>query len=361
MVDDRRRKSVAVQSTQGLQRGVASRWLIALAITGALSACGWLHPAEPADESAVVEMPEEDPIDDGVARVGRPVMGTAFQVTVRAADAESARKMAEKAVRLGRHWDDVLTTWRDDGELAAFNRGAGEGWQEISPDLAMALDRMHAYSSMTGGSFDPAVGGLVRALRFGKTTESLRRSTIENAIARRPGEALLESGVEIDPGGCGKGLALDRIALALRSLGAEAALLDFGGTSQLAFGDFPDGPPLIPATALREGETHGVVPLDGLALSTARSPNELSVGPIVDPRTGLAIRDRRLAMVAAESATAAEAWSTALVVLGRTGIAAAVDNGVEVLFEDDMGLVVTAGFPLRKSETEDPPTGEEAP
>ncbi len=287
-------------------------------------------------------------------------MGTVLQLIVRAADAAAAREMAEKAMRLGLHWEDVLTTWRDDGELARFNLAAGGGWQPISPDLAMAFDQMLLFERATGGAFDPAVGALVRSLRAGATPGALRRTSLRAGLAKRPGEALLESGVEIDAGGIGKGIALDRMALALRSMGAVAALLDFGGSSQLGYGTFSGAPSLMLAAGMRDGDVHGVVPLDSLALSTSRSPGSLRAGPIVDPRTGLAILEARMATVAAATATAAEAWSTALIVLGRGGIADALEHGVEVLFEDDAGVVVTAGFPLESEKAGSRDSGTES-
>ncbi len=288
--------------------------------------------------------------ETGVFRVGRPVMGTVLQVMVRAEDAVAAQQAAEQAVLLAEHWEDVLTTWRDFGELARLNREAGGGWQAISPDLALALDQMLWFSRASGGAFDPAVGALVKSLRHGSPRDTQRRSPISEALVRRPGEALLESGVEVDAGGIGKGLALDRMALLLRSKGVAAAVLDFGGSSQLGFGTFDGESPLMLVAALRAGEVHGVVELDGQALSTSRSPAPRGAGPIVDPRTGRIVSVHRMATVTATSATAAEAWSTALIVLGRRGISHAAEHGVEVLFEDQDGVVWTPGFPLRRSE-----------
>jgi thiamine biosynthesis lipoprotein len=205
---------------------------------------------------------------------------------------------------------------------------------------------MLAFSRATGGTFDPAVGGLVRAIRSGGNLDDVAHPTLADALSRRPGEAKLAAGVELDAGGFGKGLALDRMAVALRSLGAEAALLDFGGSSQLGFGAFPGQAPMMLAVGLNDGEMHGIVELGDRALSTSRAPAAAGAGAIVDPRSGEAVTERRLATVAAPTATIAEVWSTALVVLGRPGIAPAVAHGVEVLYEDADGLVVTPGFPL---------------
>ena len=66
------------------------------------------------------------------AHNGQVVMGTVLQVTVVAEDAARAREMTTRAVKIARHWDDVLTTWRSEGELARLNAAAGKGPQRIS-------------------------------------------------------------------------------------------------------------------------------------------------------------------------------------------------------------------------------------
>ena len=65
------------------------------------------------------------PASAAVFRTGQPVMGTVLQVTVVAADEPSARRLAAAAFVEARRWDDLLTTWRPEGELAQLNARAG--------------------------------------------------------------------------------------------------------------------------------------------------------------------------------------------------------------------------------------------
>jgi thiamine biosynthesis lipoprotein ApbE len=69
--------------------------------------------------------------------------------------------------------------------------------------------------------------------------------------------------------------------------------------------------------------------------------------PILDPRSGMPVEGPRLVTVLASRATAADAWSTALVVLGRDGVREAESKGLEVLLEDGAGVLRTPGFDLR--------------
>jgi thiamine biosynthesis lipoprotein len=287
-----------------------------------------------------------------MVRVGQPVMGTVLQVTVVAPDGDAARRLAEEAVAEARRWDDVLTTWRPQGELARFNAQAGQGPVKISAELKGALRTMQRFAADTGGAFDPAVGRLVRmwSADTPPAARDLDRETldrIDRALVLGDETASLAAGVALDAGGIGKGIALDAIAAKLRAAGVRAAFLDFGGSSQLALGAAPerhDGWQVLVA-ALDPGRAHGVLALADAALSTSRSTGPgAKEGPIVDPRRREPVTERRVATVLASDATSAEAWSTALIVQGRPGVAAARKAGLEVLFEDAAGVLRSDGF-----------------
>ncbi|MGH7856541.1 MAG: FAD:protein FMN transferase, partial [Candidatus Binatia bacterium] len=83
------------------------------------------------------------------------------------------------------------------------------------------------------------------------------------------------------------------------------------------------------------------------SISTSRANGAgAEAGPIVDPRTRRPVEPPRMATVIAPDATAAEVWSTALVVLGAAGLERAAANGVEALVADRSGVHRTAGFRL---------------
>jgi thiamine biosynthesis lipoprotein len=274
-------------------------------------------------------------------------------VTVVAEDAATARRLAAEAVATARHWDDVLTTWRPEGELARFNASAGKGSVPLGTDLARALDRMLALSNATGGAFDPAVGPLVRFWRDAeprRKKEPPRPTRLRDALSIEEGRASLAPGAALDAGAIGKGIALDTVVSLLRDGGAHAAFLDFGGSSQTAFGARAEGPEGwdVAVAGLRPGSVHGVVRLRERSLSTSRAQAAGDpAGSIVDPRSGRPVEPGRLATVLAPDATAADAWSTALVVLGRPGLARIEAAGLEALYEDTEGVARTRGFSLR--------------
>jgi len=288
------------------------------------------------------------PCAAGSARIALPVMGTVLEVTVVADDEVAAKDLCRRAVTVAREWDELLTTWRPEGALEQLNRRAGLGRVAIDPRLAGALQRMIELSRQTGGAFDPAVGGIVRALRGGKVPSTSSLPRLVDSLRIDGIEAELAAGVELDAGGIGKGIALDAIAKLLAAGGARAWYLDFGGSSQLGHGKPDTAHAWIVAIAGQEaGKIHGFVELAGGSLSTSRaSPASDPAGATIDPRTGKPVAPPRLATVLATDATTAEAWSTALVVRGRDALGVAQAAGVAVLLDDTDGLTVSADFPL---------------
>lgn len=291
-------------------------------------------------------------LEAATARLGLPVMGTILQVEVVAANKETATVLCRQAMEIAKAHEDLLTTWRPEGELAALNEQAGRGQVETSYELHRALSLMLALSDATAGAFDPSVGMAVEFWRrppgdgsaappttapgFGKRLAIGSRDTETSGVQYW---ALLLEGVRLDAGAIGKGMALDAITEMLRSRGATAAFLDFGGSSQAAFGTPEKGGTWTVALPSLTGVA-GTTKLAGLALSTSiASKSGAAAGPIIDPRSMRPVATPRLATVIATDAATAEAWSTALVVLGPGGIVKATTAGVQAMFEDRAGRV----------------------
>ncbi|GIW41682.1 MAG: hypothetical protein KatS3mg076_2259 [Candidatus Binatia bacterium] len=261
-----------------------------------------------------------------VLRDGQVVMGTVFEATVEADSPETARRALREAVEEVRRWDRVLTTFRPSGELARLNARAGAGWTPASRALEEALRSALSFWAETGGIFDVAA------------TETAEPVALPSLLRIRPGEVLLRTGARLDFGGMGKGLALDAAARRVRASGIESALLDLGTSTILAVGSRDW---LVAVSGEEEGSLLGCVRLRGEALSVSRS------GPgsaIVDPRSGRRVEERRRAVVLARQAVAADVWSTALVILGREGLARARRAGVRAWIADSEGNAGTDSF-----------------
>jgi FAD:protein FMN transferase len=107
----------------------------------------------------------------------------------------------------------------------------------------------------------------------------------------------------LDPGGLAKGWALERASEILREAGITRALLHGGTSSVVGLG-------LEPWQIAVEDQ---VLTLQNDALSVSGTRERRH---IFDPRTGQPVETEKIAVVVADSATDAEALSTALLVLG---------------------------------------------
>ena len=228
-----------------------------------------------------------------------------------------------------------------DGELARINslllKGrAAEVSTELAPLITRALD-LHARSD---GLFDPGVCALVRLWHFDSEAalatatgppptaeiQALRENQGTLADARFDGHTLsVTRPLCIDLGGMAKGTALERARLVLREHGIDHALLDIGGSSQLALGRKATRPWYI---GLRDPQANRVFGRLALAPGEAASTSGnyergytrdlRRYHHILDPRTGAPTTETASVTVLARDAELADAASTALMVAGPT-------------------------------------------
>ncbi|RMD81778.1 MAG: FAD:protein FMN transferase, partial [Candidatus Dadabacteria bacterium] len=168
-------------------------------------------------------------------------------------------------------------------------------------------------------------------------------ASIDEALVVRGRQVQLAEPCELDAGAVGKGIAVDSIIEFLRSRGVTTAYVDFGGSSIATIGPEPGCPPWRVAVAAGQ-RIAGFAEAQDVALSTSQArPAGVGTGTIINPRTGAPVEASRSATVRAPTATAAEAWSTALVVLGRRGLAALHARGYEGVLVEGSQIFVTPG------------------
>ncbi|HEY2774285.1 MAG TPA: FAD:protein FMN transferase [Candidatus Binatia bacterium] len=316
-------------------RGLARAAFVATATLFAISSCATLAGA-------------------AVARQGQVVMGTVLTVTVVANDRDEAESLAAASIDEARRWDEALTIWRESGELARLNRAAGSGDIAVGSRLRFGLASMLEYAAETSGAFEPEVAILPDR---GDPATVLRG--IAHTLHLSPSTASLEKGSALDPGAIGKGLALDAIVEMLEAHGIGSAFLDFGGSSQTAVGVSPGDPRGWTVAVASLGATpHGVLRLRDESVSTSVA-GAADTKPILDPRSRMPVPAPRLATVRCRSAAAADAWSTALVVLGPGGMAAARARSVESLVEGGSGTAVSPGMGLIRGKPREKHAGKD--
>ncbi len=285
-------------------------------------------------------------------------MGTTYTVVVPRLPPAVARADVEAAVAdVLQEADQHLSGWNASGELVRINNSRSTDWQPISPQLLEVLREAAAVSRASGGAFDVTVGPLVRAWGFGAgaaedapvpsqpALDALRAKVGQQNLELRDQPPALRKAVPeltLDLDGIAPGWAVDHIAGRLASLGVADYLVELGGEVR-ARGRSPAGRPwrvAIERPVAGQRRPLGVIELDALGVSTSgdyRDYREIDgrrVSHTIDPRTGRPVEHALAAVtVVHASVAAADAWATALMVLGpEEGMALARRQGLAALF-----------------------------
>ncbi len=231
-----------------------------------------------------------------------------------------------------------MSHWSDASVLTRFNRSASGSWTSLPPDFAHVMAEGLAIAARTDGAFDPAIGRVVDLWGFGPVPVSAPPNDAAIDVARRKSgwcrlafdaearRLRQPGGLALDLSGIAKGHAVDAVADLLHRLGIVHALVEIGGEF-VGRGIRPDGDPWWVDLEVPPGADLAPlrIALHGLAVAT--SGDYRRGAHTLDPRTGRPIDTFVVsASVIAATALVADAWATALTVLGpAVGIAAAID------------------------------------
>jgi thiamine biosynthesis lipoprotein len=264
---------------------------------------------------------------------GRLLMGSACRITAFGPHIPATARAIEAALDRIQEAEALLSTWRDDTELARLNREAPRRAVPVSPELRQFLQRVLALAESTAGAFDPSVGALVDAWALrgaGKVPSPEELQQARRAVGFQHVHLEADSlvrfrspGLWLDSGASGKGYALERAAQTLQAQGVRAALLDFGGQI-LAMGAPPGEPGWTVAVADPQDRRGAalILLLRDVSVATSsqwergRQVQGRWIGHILDPRTGQPIAWQGSTTVIAARALEADALATGLFVLG---------------------------------------------
>jgi FAD:protein FMN transferase len=279
-------------------------------------------------------------------RQARRLMGTLCEIQAFHHNAERAADAMTAALDEMQRVDRLLSNYAPDSELSEMNRAAAAAPVAVSAELFAFVRQSAAYLARTRGAFDPTLGPLVRAWGFTTPTPARPSSAaIADARARSGFDkvrldaaeqtvSFAVPGMEIDPGGIGKGYAVDRAVEILARAGITAALVSAGGSTMYAIGRPPgrDGWRVAISDPTNVETPIAIVTLRDASISTSGvSHRSVSIdgrrfSHVFDPRTGKPVEDICQATVVATSATASDALSTAAFILSRADIAAVLEE-----------------------------------
>ena len=282
-------------------------------------------------------------------------MGTSFSIVAYGDDRGRLQSAVAQGLEEARRLDDMLSNYKPDSEWSRMNRQAADRPFPASTELFNLLSACLEYSRQSEGAFDISVGPLMKLWGFYKGSGHLpHRAEIRGAMsfvgyrnvqlnASNRTVSYAKRGVELDPGGIGKGYAVDRIAKILKDEGIQAALVSGGGSSIYAIGAPPNETgwradirnprdPSKPAAS---------VVLKDQSMSTSGSYEKFFraegklFSHIMDPRTGFPGQGMLSTSVITPQTIDSEAWAKPYYILGPHWTAQHKQKDFRVFFCED--------------------------
>jgi len=302
-----------------------------------------------------------------------PTMGTRWQATFFTAPGFDPVPVEADLQRAVDEVDAQMSTWKPKSALMRLNAAPVGQWVDLPDRLATVLRKGLAIGKITGGAFDIAMGDAVTAWGFGPEEAAPERIRSAMTAPRRPAHEVLElasapatpararkhAPITLDLNGIAKGYGVDRLAEVLGAHGIASALVGIDGELR-AIGVRPDGtawPIAVEAPDPERRAAHSVLVLEDAAVATSGDYRHwVEIGGrrlshTMDPRRGAPLLAAPASVtVVAQSCARADAWATALMVLGAdAGGHVARANRLESLFllrREDGSITTRATGPL---------------
>jgi FAD:protein FMN transferase len=263
-------------------------------------------------------------------------MGTTYTIAVFGADRFQLDSAVEDAFDETRRLDEMLSNYRPESEWSIVNREAAQHPVRVSPELFDLLSSCVKYSRQSEGTFDITVGPLMKIWGFYKGSGAVpHRAEIRTAMNRVGWQHIVldpanrtvrfDAQVEIDPGGIGKGYAVDRMAAILRQKGITSGIISAGRSSIYGIGAPPSEPRGWHITLPDPRDSRKVAfetYLKNESMSTSGTSEKFFIAGgttyshIMDPRTGYPATGMLSASVIAPRTIDSEAWTKPYFILG---------------------------------------------
>jgi FAD:protein FMN transferase len=280
-------------------------------------------------------------------------MGATFSIVLYGSDQASMNQAIDAAFDDAHRLDELLSNYKPASEWSRINHYAAAHAVTVSPELFQLLSDCLEYSRASEGTFDITVGPLMRAWGFfGGTHHVPSPDQLHDALeivgyqhikvnALNQTVYFDRPGVEIDPGGVGKGYAVDRMVEILRARGFRNALVAASGSSIYGLGNPPDesrGWPINTADPWDHRNNTAQVFLKDMSLSTSGAYEKSfrtrghRYSHIMDPRRGVPAETAVQVTVLAPRTIDSEVWAKPYFIHGSAWTAAHKPKSWRVLY-----------------------------
>lgn len=294
--------------------------------------------------------------DPKAVRLSGETMGTTYNITAIGVDLDEAA-LSQRVEQTLAAVNSRMSNWDPNSEVSVFSASHQTAPQAVSPEFATVISAANTVHKDSKGQFDLTLGPLIELWGFGpqKPEDPIPDDTDISVALKRVGQSRLlhldveagtlaksDPGVGINLSAIAKGYGIDAIASELRGTGIEDYMIEIGG-DLVASGENEKGEGWRIGIEKPEPEAHSVqlvVPVGNMGLATSGDyrnffeQDGVRYSHIIDPTTGRPITHRTTSVtVLAKNAMMADAWATAMLVIGqKDGMAVAEQLNLAVFF-----------------------------
>ena len=284
------------------------------------------------------------PDSKSVIKFQGSTMGTQYHIVI-VPEKNQNDNINESTIELQKQVDALLleinqqmSTYISDSEISKFNRYQQLDWFPVSKDLARVVSSAQAVSKITQGAFDITIAPLIDLWGFGSKVQlatptdeqiknALQKSGYQRLEVRNESPALRKrnNALRIDLSAIAKGFAVDTIAEFLNQNQYNDYLVEIGGELRNR-GFNPKGKPWKIGIQSPENEAMHIkhrLLTSNLAIATSGDYRNYFIkdgvrySHTINPVTGKPVAHNLASIsVLHESAMMADAYATALMVLG---------------------------------------------
>ncbi len=244
-----------------------------------------------------------------------------------------------------KHLNQQMSTYIKDSEISRFNSSKSTKPFSISTELSDVIRRAKSIYYQSDGAFDISTLPLTKLWGFGPNQNELHKIPTEdeiNTALRNTGMELLiidensiqkkHPHIELDLNAIAKGFAVDQICIFLESVGIHNYLVEMGGeircngrNKNRNFWKIGIDKPIQDNQNERVIESILNVTQTSVATSgdyrNFFTVDQTKYSHVINPKTGYPVKNGvASATVIAPTCGEADAWATALLVLGKKGI-----------------------------------------
>jgi len=263
------------------------------------------------------------------------LLGSPYELIVVAKDSLEAAMFFNESVEEVKRIEDLISDWKPHTEISLINAHAGQKPIKVSDEVFYLLERAIKISDLTKGSFDISFASIEKIWKFdgrvqnmpkeSELIKSIQYINYKNIILNKKEKTVLlkEKGMKIGLGGIGQGYIADKVKEKLKTLNCKSAIVNVSG-DVFAWGHNLKGEiwKIAITNPLNKNEVIAYFPLNNSAVQTSGNYEKYVIidgeryAHIINPKTGMPIKNIASVSVFAQTTELADALSTAVFVMG---------------------------------------------